>query len=489
MKGTDEMEMSAPTHMEHNENQERLQFFDDGQRRIDYILAYNADHVEGAKRSEKAAAQFNSYLDVLRQKHGLEWERISNSSKISGEGSEEVAVGTMNKVSFIKVYAPVEVLYRSAEELKMKMKTRLYDINIKEWYEDNSLVAFLATLDPFRLKHPTTRETSDYFVAPFHRERLEEFVNHDKPDIFFTPAERGRLVYYILHQARFGEADMDIGVNNLIHKGVFLDAYPLHDGPTLRSTDKKPENERQRLQKDWASVRCIFKYQPIDAIKEYFGEKIALYFSFLGFYTAFLLPAAVVGILVFIYGVLTGVDAPYVRESCSDPLDFNGSGSLFYMCPLCDKRCPYFKLSDNCLYAQVTRYFDNEATLFLSLFMCVWATVFLQYWKRRDLTLAHEWHSIGFERKEEQVRPEYAANNVTLKQNPVTLKYEPHMSRGVKTRRMLGTVAVVTFFVVVVIGAVVGVVVFRAAFGVALVASDNPVIRQRSKVFLYLSIR
>ena len=168
----------------------------------------------------------------------------------------------------------MEVLYKSAEELKMKMKTKLYDVNIREWYEENNFVKFLHNIDPFRLKQPTTRETSDYFVAPFIRDRLEEFVNWDKPGIFFTPAERGRLVYYILHQAKFGEAETDIGINDLIHKRVFLDAFPLHDGPTLRSTDKKPDNERQRLQKDWASVRCVFKYQPIDAIKEYFGEKV-----------------------------------------------------------------------------------------------------------------------------------------------------------------------------------------------------------------------
>ena len=67
-------------------------------------------------------------------------------------------------------------------------------------------------------------------------------------------------------------------------------------------------------------------------------KQIALYFSFLGFYTLFLIPAAIVGILVFIYGISVSQNAPDVKDSCSDPVGANGTESLFYMCPLCDKR-------------------------------------------------------------------------------------------------------------------------------------------------------
>ena len=54
-------------------------------------------------------------------------------------------------------------------------------------------------------------------------------------------------------------------------------------------------------------MRCLFKYQPIDAIREYFGEKLALYFSWIGLYTMFLVPASIVGIICFIYGVLSSM--------------------------------------------------------------------------------------------------------------------------------------------------------------------------------------
>ena len=224
----------------------------------------------------------------------------------------------------------------------------------------------------------------------------------------------------------------------------------------------------------------MFRYQPIDAIKEYFGEKVALYFAWLGFYTTFLVPAAILGIICFVYGVATTEKSPVVQEMCSDPRGANGS-HLFYMCPLCDKKCSYFLLNGNCMYAKATHYFDNEATLFFALFMSIWATVFLEFWKRKQVSLAHEWHSIGFEKNEEQVRPEYAAANETMRNNPVTGQLEVYMPASKKFRRLLGSVSVVAFFVILVLIAVFGVVIFRAAFRVILFASKSQLIRERSK--------
>lgn len=39
--------------------------------------------------------------------------------------------------------------------------------------------------------------------------------------------------------------------------------------------------------------------------RKYFGEKIGLYFAWLGVYTQMLIPASVVGIIVFLYGCAT----------------------------------------------------------------------------------------------------------------------------------------------------------------------------------------
>ena len=39
--------------------------------------------------------------------------------------------------------------------------------------------------------------------------------------------------------------------------------------------------------------------------RKYFGEKVAIYFAWLGFYTAMLIPASIVGVVAFVYGLAT----------------------------------------------------------------------------------------------------------------------------------------------------------------------------------------
>jgi anoctamin-4 len=61
----------------------------------------------------------------------------------------------------------------------------------------------------------------------------------------------------------------------------------------------------QLLYTEWARPSKWYKKQPLWLIKKYFGEKIGLYFAWLGFYTNMLIPASAVGLLCFFYGLLS----------------------------------------------------------------------------------------------------------------------------------------------------------------------------------------
>jgi len=39
--------------------------------------------------------------------------------------------------------------------------------------------------------------------------------------------------------------------------------------------------------------------------RKYFGEKIAIYFAWLGLYTTMLIPASIFGVAAFLYGLIT----------------------------------------------------------------------------------------------------------------------------------------------------------------------------------------
>uniref|UniRef100_A0A2K6JVW0 Anoctamin n=1 Tax=Rhinopithecus bieti TaxID=61621 RepID=A0A2K6JVW0_RHIBE len=149
----------------------------------------------------------------------------------------------------------------------------------------------------------------------------------------------------------------------LLANGVYAAAYPLHDGDY--EGENVEFNDRKLLYEEWACYGVFYKYQPIDLVRKYFGEKIGLYFAWLGVYTQMLIPASIVGIIVFLYGCATVDENIPSMEMCDQRQNIT-------MCPLCDKTCSYWKMSSACATARASHLFDNPATVFFSVFMALW---------------------------------------------------------------------------------------------------------------------
>ncbi|KAM8874602.1 anoctamin-8 isoform 3-T3 [Spinachia spinachia] len=181
------------------------------------------------------------------------------------------------------------------------------------------------------------------------------YENIESELCFFTSQERQSIIKYWLDnlRAKHGEVLHNINflegqpiISELSARGVIQQLFPLHEQRIL-----------SQLMKSW--VQAVCEKQPLDDICDYFGVKIAMYFAWLGFYTTSMLYPAVIG---FVLWMLTESDQTS-RDIC----------------------CVVF-----------------------ALFNVVWATLFLERWKRRGAELAFKWGTLDTPLESlEEPRPQF----------------------------------------------------------------------------------
>ncbi|TDH15475.1 hypothetical protein EPR50_G00032050 [Perca flavescens] len=276
-------------------------------------------------------------------------------------------------------------------------------------------------------------------------------------------------LYEILARTPYGSVKKgEVGIDRLLSEKVFSAAYPLHEGgfqPPTPPVFPQSFGLRQILYSYWATWSSWRRYQPLDHIREYFGEKIALYFAWLGFYTGWLLPASLVGLVVFLFGFwLMATDVP-AKELCD-------SGDSFIMCPLC-KVCTQWNYSSICLTFKAGILFDNGGTVFLSVFMSLWAVTFLEYWKRTCTALSHRWDCSEFEDIEERPRPEFTAMAPMNMRNPVTGAEEPYFPENKRLKRTLTGYMVIIVLIAVVLMFLIAIILYRTILRIVISKSNG----------------
>uniref|UniRef100_F6WU10 Anoctamin n=1 Tax=Xenopus tropicalis TaxID=8364 RepID=F6WU10_XENTR len=231
---------------------------------------------------------------------------------------------------------------------------------------------------------------------------------------------------------------------------------------------QRKDQTREGLKKKWARWRDIIYVQPIEEIRAYYGEKVALYFAWLGWYTIMLLYAAVVGLIVFFYGFVHFDNSQISQEICT------ANNTL--MCPLCDQNCPYWPLSDTCTYAKVTHLFDNEGTVFFAMFMAVWATVFLELWKRARANTVSGWNLYNWDEDEEELALEL------INDPECTIKKHEH-----SYWRFMAVLLGAAVVIAVLIGIAQALVIYRVVVTVSFMRSSWEFLREHANTAAVMS--
>uniref|UniRef100_A0A672L7C7 Anoctamin n=2 Tax=Sinocyclocheilus grahami TaxID=75366 RepID=A0A672L7C7_SINGR len=163
----------------------------------------------------------------------------------------------------------------------------------------------------------------------------------------------------------------------------------------------------------------------------------------------------------------------FSKEICDPEI-----GGMIVMCPLCDKKCSYWKLNSTCLSSWQSHLFDNEGTVFFAMFMGIWVTLFLEFWKRRQARLEYEWDLVDFEEEQQQlqIRPEYELKCSGRRLNHITQEMEPYLPFPSKCARFCLSGATVVFWTCLIVACIMGVIAYRLAVYAAFasVMKDSP---------------
>ena len=201
----------------------------------------------------------------------------------------------------------------------------------------------------------------------FDRSIRDHFIGSGDSVDLFRSCERQSIIDHII---RTKQAEGGAGLDDQ-YASLIADRFPLHmharllalqpwlsfwklNAASTTSSSSSLSCCSSRLQ----PLLRVFR-QPLSSVSAYYGEGVAFYFAFLGFYTAWLLVPTLFGVALFLSQLShTSLDSPLVPFFC--------------------------------------------------LLMALWASVFIEQWRRREAVLANEWGVWQMDANDEELtRPEY----------------------------------------------------------------------------------
>lgn len=248
---------------------------------------------------------------------------------------------------------------------------------------------FALPYDPMTYFAPFADYRHEPMYQPYYR-RYPLKWGDKKEETLFTQKDRIRLAAGIIDRHintdALREADYLVG-----------DMFALHDRAALAE-----------LRKTWA-INWKMTAQPLHKIRYYFGEKIAIYFAWLEFYTKMLLLPAIAGAITFTY-----LEAKRIETGGQN---------------------------------------EGYILIAFALFVVIWSSLFSETWKRKNGILDALWGLHGLHTTF-RYRAQFRG---TQSYNPVTDEEEMTFESKFRRRRALGvSIIIILLMVCIVLVALVG---------------------------------
>jgi len=448
----------------------------DPEKRIDFMLSYREVIEDVETCGENTPIQkTGKELDAKKKRRIFEENLERKGVSIERETYDKNEGLDIKRIVYVKLHASKKCLYEYAEHLQVKKLLKIDPMTIfrDEYKEDRSwsdwkIFSALHTGERFYKDEVWDEMKNHKISARFEEKKADRFINHDEPG-FFTTSERSLILSYILQETPYmeegqkGQQKAEVGIEYLLNDDIYNSWFPLHDGPyQLPCLDDKPEddkvflNDRQVLSMFWSDWGRWYKYQPLNRVRIYYGDTVAMYFAWLGFYTKLLIFPAIVGTFVFIYDIYSIFDNDVIGGVCEEDT------SRALICSACDV-CHQEPLRMYCFSTFIANAFNNGGSVFFSVFIAFWSAFFLEFWKRYQITLAFLWSKADFKVHQEPARPEYAVTceDDDVRYNPITLRWEPYREQSVF--KTITAIAVVIITVVVVIITLISIIIYKIA--------------------------
>ncbi|KAJ5072502.1 ngep-related [Anaeramoeba ignava] len=301
-----------------------------------------------------------------------------------------------NETGFCKKKVSEEKLFK-VQEKKGKIKGWITDagLSIRESSSSENTFSYMEigatnkTLEEWAEKSKLRIQ----ILGPTEEDNLgyAEFISSKKglykratEECMFTSSERQKIIRTII-ETRKKDGGCGLNPTKLIKRKYVTDIFALHN-----------YSELDPLINRWS--KSCRPSQPLDKVRDYFGENVAFYFTYLGFYTKWLILLSIISIPFGIIQLKQHTPAP-------------------------------------------------PSALFYSFILAIWITVFIEFWKRKSYTKALHWDTLFYER-EEQIRPEFRGKMVV---SEITGEEEPYYPGWKRKFKYIITYSVVCVFIAIAI--------------------------------------